>query len=400
MKIAYFTNQYPMVSHTFIRREICALDKLGLSVSRYAIRTKKSEIIDPEDIKELERTQYILDTPIVEIALILVNGLFKNTKLFFTTLFYAIKLGRHSDQGIIKHLFYFIEACILAKWLKQSDIEHVHAHFATNPATIVMLAHRLGGPTYSFTTHGPEEFDKPLLLSLGEKIAQAKFVAAISSFTRSQLYRWSDYAHWNKIKVIHCGIDDSFFDDSLLSTNTSKNLVCVGRLCEQKGQLLIVQAISELIVSGEDIYLTLAGDGPMRVNIEQLIEKYNVAERIKITGWISNKQVREELLSSRALILPSFAEGLPVVIMEAMALQRPVISTYIAGIPELVIAGENGWLIPASNNRKLKEAVLEVLSLDKKSLETMGKKARLAVMEQHNIDTEAKKLYHLFTDTQ
>jgi glycosyltransferase involved in cell wall biosynthesis len=247
--------------------------------------------------------------------------------------------------------------------------------------------------------HGPEEFDKPQALKLAEKIQRAAFVVAISSFGRSQLYRWIDYEYWPKVKIIHCGLEQSFYDVASLDPPQKTRLVCVGRLCEQKGQLLLLEACRNLKEKGLDFELTLAGDGEMRFEVERLISVYKLSPNVRITGWISSNQVREEILASHAMVLPSFAEGLPVVIMEAMALRRPVISTYVAGIPELVINRENGWLVPAGSVIELTNAIEEMLSSSPEQLRAMGDAAYEVVKEQHDIDTEATKLAVLFGES-
>ena len=268
---------------------------------------------------------------------------------FFAALALAVRMGRRADRSILYHLAYLAEACRVVTWLKSFGAAHIHAHFGTNPAEIVMLARVLGGPPYSFTVHGPEEFDKPQFLGMGEKIRRAAFVVAISSYGRSQLFRWVEQLHWSKIKVVHCGLESRFHSVAPLPLPAARRLVCVGRLCEQKGQLLLVEAVAKIVSQGTDLELVLAGDGEMRSEIESLIAKHQLQAVVRITGWISAERVRDEILAARALILTSFAEGLPVVIMEAMALRRPVLTTYVAGIPELVIPGQNGWLFPAGN---------------------------------------------------
>jgi len=396
MNIAYFVNQYPKVSHSFIRREINALERLGHIVERFAIRANYDELVDSQDKDEFKKTRYLLNASVWTIAAVIFQSLFTGPIRFFRTLWFALLLGWNSDRGLLNHLFYFVEACLLKKWLDEVKVLHVHAHFGTNPAAVVMLTRRLGGPPYSFTVHGPEEFDKPEFLSLGEKIRNSAFTVAISSYGRSQLYRWVEHSYWKKVKVVHCGLDAEFHKYSGLEGNYSHNIVCVGRLCEQKGQLLLVEAIATLVADGIGIHLTLAGDGLMRVDVEKMITKYKLESNITITGWISSNQVRDEILNARALVLPSFAEGLPVVIMEAMALKRPVLSTYVAGIPELVEPGNNGWLVPAGDVDLLKETILQVLDTSNSELDRIAANAREKVIARHDIDKEAGKLSELF----
>jgi glycosyltransferase involved in cell wall biosynthesis len=269
-----------------------------------------------------------------------------------------------------------------------------------------MLLAELGGPPFSFTVHGPEEFDKPEALHLKRKIQRSAFTVAISSYGRSQLYRWAAIRDWPKIKVVHCGVDSQFADQPPQTVAESVRLVCVGRLCEQKGQLVLLQAAQLLFKRGVQLELVLAGDGEMRVDIEALIRECGLGESVRITGWISGEQVLRELQAARALVLPSFAEGLPVVIMEAMALGRPVISTFVAGIPELLRAGQNGWLVVAGDVEALADAMQACLESSAERMDAMGLNGRQRVLQLHDVNVEAAKLAEWFqppkdsTDTQ
>ncbi|OUR71053.1 colanic acid biosynthesis glycosyltransferase WcaL [Methylophaga sp. 41_12_T18] len=399
MRIGYFTNQYPKVSHSFIRREILALEVLGHTVQRFALQSDEAELVDPVDQNEFAKTFYVLLESNLSIIMACLLVIFSHPVKFLSTLYLAVKLGFRSDRGTLRHIAYLLESCVLVKWQKQKDIEHIHAHFGTNSTMIVMFSYLLGGVGYSFTVHGPEEFDKPEFISLAEKIKHSRFVVAISSFGRSQLFRLVPADLWDKVKVVHCGLDAEFLArDENIRPNISKQLLCVGRLCEQKGQLLLLESMRSLRDSGIDCTLVLAGDGPMRSEVESRISEYNLADRVEITGWISSEQVKRLLLESRGLVLPSFAEGLPVVIMEALALSRPVITTYVAGIPELVKSGSNGWLIPAGNTQALTTAMNELLSTDEETLALYGRNGYEAVNELHNIEIEVKKIASLFED--
>jgi len=400
MKVAYFVNQYPKVSHSFIRREINALERQGIEIDRYALRTDAAELVDELDHVELRKTQYLLQLSIAVFFSSVLIKLISSPLCFITTFAATIKIGKHSDRGLLRHFIYFVEACQLERMLRKQPVSHIHAHFGTNSATVVMLCHLLGGPKYSFTVHGPEEFDKPEFISLGEKIKHSTFVVAISSFGKSQLFRWVAHDLWHKIKIVHCGLDKAFYDVEIKPATQNKKMVCVGRLCEQKGQQLLVEAAVKLSQEGEDFQLVLAGDGPMRKDIEKLIKEHGLESKITITGWISSARVRDELLDCTALVLPSFAEGLPVVIMEAMALARPVVTTYIAGIPELVINGENGWLIPAGSLDALTAAMRKLLHSKDTDIAKMGQHARERVLQRHNIDIEAAKLAHFIKQSQ
>jgi len=244
--------------------------------------------------------------------------------------------------------------------------------------------------------HGPTEFDKAKFIGLAEKIRRSAFVVAISSFGRSQLYRFVEYQQWSKVQVVHCGLDADFLAAASTPNPASRRLVCVGRLCEQKGQLLLVEAVARLAAQKLTMELVLAGDGEMRGEIESLIARHAVQDHVRITGWIGSSQVRDEILAARALVLPSFAEGLPVVLMEAMALRRPVISTFVAGIPELVRPTENGWLVPAGDVDALAHALRACLDAPPDVLVRMGEAGRERVALDHDVDKEAVKLEALF----
>jgi len=399
MRIAYLINQYPMISHTFIRREILALERQKVEVVRFALRGWNSELADEEDRIERERTQYVLREGLPALLLAVIRMLLSRPARFLKALALAYRMSRRAERPLLVHLVYLAEACRLGLWLRQADVQHLHVHFGTNPAEVAMLAHVLGGPPWSFTVHGPEEFDKRELIGLAEKIRRSQFVVAISSYGRSQLYRCVEHALWPKVHVVHCGLDADYLAVPETRPSGARRLVCVGRLCEQKGQLLLVEAARRLFEQGVDFELVLAGDGEMREEIEALLAQAKLQERVRVTGWISGKQVRDEILAARALVLPSFAEGLPVVIMEAMALRRPIISTYIAGIPELVQSGEHGWLIPAGDVAALADAMQACLDASPEVLEQMGEAGRERVSVRHHAGAEATKLVILFEPT-
>jgi colanic acid/amylovoran biosynthesis glycosyltransferase len=395
LKIAYFVNQYPKVSHSFIRREILALERLGMSVERIALRGWDTETPDAEDRLERERTRYVLARGAGALLLPTLRTLLRSPLRFLSALGLTLRVARGSpDRGLLYHLVYLMEACLILGWVREAGVAHLHAHFGTNSAEVAMLVNALGGPPFSFTVHGPEEFERPL--GLGEKIRRSAFVAAVSSYGRSQLYLRLPYIDWPKANVVHCGLERAFYEVSAVPIPEAPRLVCVGRLCEAKGQVLLVEAAAALAARNVRFELVLVGDGPLREDLERAIARHGLGERVRITGWLSSTQVRKEMLAARALVLPSFAEGLPVVIMEAMALRRPVLSTYIAGIPELVIPGENGWLFPAGSLDALVGALEACLAASAERLQRMGDAARARVIERHSIDTEARKLLDLF----
>ena len=394
MRVAYFTNRYPAVSHTFIRREISAMEGLGVSVIRYALRPG-ADLVDAEDIAEATQTRFVLRAGVSEFFRCCITAALTQPLAFMSVIGRAIRIGWRSESGIWRHLAYVAEAAVLANWWRRECIQHVHVHFGTNPTAVAMLARHICEIPYSFTAHGPDEFEKAPLLSLDKKLEYAAFAVCVSSFGRSQLMRWSPPVLWHKISVVHCGLDDAFLDRSLVAPPTNPRLVCVGRLDERKAQLLLVAAARRLKQQGTLCEIVLIGDGEKRREIEEEIRRAGLQEAIIMRGWASGDRVKAEIDAARALVLPSFSENLPVVLMEAMACGRPVISTYVAGIPELVEPGKTGWLVPAGDEVALAEAMREALTAPVEQLAAMGIAGRRHVLDQHDVHKEAKKLKSL-----
>lgn len=392
MRIAYLTTTYPSVSHTFIRRELTELERQVGEIKRFAIRHTPYDIVDPDDAREDSKTFRILSQKPGRWAQALVRKGLARPGSALAGFAKMLRLGFRSQRGLARHIAYFAEALMLLDEMEAEGIDHVHVHFGTNSTAVAQIMRAMGGPSYSFTVHGPDELDDPIGLSLGSKIDDSAFVVAITNFCAGQLRRWVGYDQWSKIQVVHCTVGDEFFSQAKPVDPDSKALVCVGRLSTQKGQLLLVDAFADAIERGVDAELVLAGDGDMRPEIEALAKRRGIEDRVRITGWISGDQVREEITKARAMVLPSFAEGLPMVIMEAFALGRPVLSTYIAGIPELVVDRENGWLIPSGSKEAIVTGIERVMTTPTKELEDMAERGRAAVREHHYTPTETAKL--------
>jgi colanic acid/amylovoran biosynthesis glycosyltransferase len=396
MRIAYLINQYPTVSHSFIRREILALERAGFEVMRISIRGWDVDLADAEDRTERERTRYVLRDGAAALLIAVVRMLLRRPLHLLRAFAMACRMSRRSERPLSVHFFYVAEACRIEPWLRDGGIEHLHAHFGTNSAEVAMLVHVLGGPRWSFTAHGTETFDNPQLVGLTEKVLHCAFAVAVSSYGRAQMYRSVPPEHWPKIQLVHCGLDPAFLAAPVTPVPSAKRLVCVSRLSPEKGHTVLLEAARRLAAEGMNFELVLAGDGPLRGEIEALLERQGLQGRVRITGWLSGEQVRAEIGAARALVLTSFAEGLPVVLMEAMALSRPVIATLVGGIPELVQAGQHGWLVPAGDVDTLSSAMRSCLQSDTGSLTAMGSAARERVTERHDVKTEAAKLARLF----
>ncbi|KIN69059.1 glycosyltransferase [Sulfitobacter donghicola] len=392
MNIAYILNSYPQPSHSFIRREIRALEAQGHSVTRLAMRAGNAPLVDAQDLEEAAATHYVLRAGALNLLRATLGNLTASPKRFLNAARLAIRCGRRSEVGVIKHLIYLVEAAYAAQVCTAGEITHAHAHFGTNASTVAMLCHALGGPEYSFTVHGPEEYDAPRALSLGEKIARSKFTVAITSYGRSQLSRWAGPTHWGKIKVVHCGIEPSHFPQPLPLPSGALRFVAIGRFVEQKGQLLALDALAKLNETTKGAHLTLIGDGEMRPEIEARIATLGLSDQVTLTGWVDEARILQELQNAHALLMPSFAEGLPMVIMEAMAAGRLVIATYIAGIPELVKTGETGWLVPAGDADALADAMQAMAQTPQEAREAMAQASRERVLSRHDVALEAEKL--------
>lgn len=394
-RVAVFTNCYPKTSHTFIRNEIAALQRQGFDVLRITIRRSDEGLVDPADRREASRTLSLLGPAMAGATFARIA---KAPRRFFRTLWSTIADSQRST-GLFRGLAYFVEACRLVEMMEAAGVGHVHVHFGTNPATIARLASKIGVVTFSVTVHGPDEFDAPRALMLPEKIVDARFVAAISDYGRSQLMRWSDPAHWSRIKVVRCGVAPAFHtasaeDDSWLRSST---LVCVARLSAQKGIPLLLEA-AERLARTETFTLRIVGDGELRTSLDKEIAARGLQDHVRLLGWRDADGVRRELLQARALVLPSFAEGLPVVLMEAMALGRPVVATAIAGIPELVDA-DTGWLVSAGSVSALSDAMRTALHAAPETLQAMATVGRERVRRHHDVDTNVAALATLIRAT-
>ena len=393
-KVAYLLNTYPVPSGTFIKREIAALERLGLPITRFAVREwDGGTLVDAEDRAENEKTHYILKAGLQAILMAALRIKLSRLGKWLKASHVAFKLAGRA-RNPIKPFIYLMEAAYLLEQVDAQGITHIHAHFGTNAAAVAMLCHLLGGPRYSFTVHGPDELHDAPFQGYDLKIEHANFVAAITDFARAELLRIAGHEHAQKIDVVPCGLDlQNFTPDGTVPEDP--HFVCVGRLCPQKAQWLIPEAVAPIVAEHPQLHIELIGDGEDRALIEAEIERLDLQKNITLSGWADNKTVRERISASRALLLPSFAEGLPIVIMEALALQRPAISTYIAGIPEL-LDSQCGWIVPAGSIAKLRNAIEGALIASPKSMTEMGQEGRRRIEARHDIDKSAQRLMSFF----
>jgi colanic acid/amylovoran biosynthesis glycosyltransferase len=394
LKLAYLLNTYPMTSTTFIKREIRALEMLGIPVTRYAVRIWKEDLVDQSDVDERDRTHYLLSGNVLKLFLSTFIQIFfspmRSFKAFLVLLSLWLKGG-----GALRHCAYFMQACYFCAQAKNEGITHVHSHFATNATTVCLLSKLMDGPDYSFTVHGPDEFVNSERLAYPIKVRLSKFVVAISHFCKSQISLCAPGTPLNKILIVRCGLSLEEFTSHRSVAIKANQVVCVGRLCPQKSQILIPFLSHRLQADFPLHRILLVGDGESRSEIEAEIIRFGVGENVQVLGWKSNPEVRRLLAESRVLLLPSYAEGLPVVIMEAFASGTPVISTYIAGIPEL-LSPDCGWIVPAGSSAELESALRQVLSISDARLAEMGEVGRSKVANLHDIQKSARLLIERF----
>jgi len=396
MKIAYLCNCYPHTTHTFIRREISELEAEGIEISRITIRRSTDTLPTPEDNDELGKTFSVLERGIFNLLTnMLVVSLIRPVAMIRTA-WRSIRFGLRSQSGLLRHIAYLGEACVVLQHVRKRGVTHIHAHFGTNATMVALLVRSLGGPAYSFTIHGCGEWDCPEFLHIPQKVEDASFVVAISDFAKSQIYRWAVPGQWKKIYVVRCGVDKSFISHPITAVPDVDRLIMIGRLGRTKGHAFLFEALQRLLEEGVKFQIKLVGDGPLREFVGEQILERGLAQCVEIAGWMDNNRIRDEILSSRALILTSFAEGLPVVVMEALALARPVISTRVGGICELVVDRESGWLVNSGCIDELVDALRAVLRAPVAELSKMGMAGRQAVLQKHDASVEARKLADLF----
>lgn len=399
MRIAYLTSQYGRASDTFIRNEVAELRRRGHEVMTFSVRRPPPEVgsgASEQVRKEQAGTEYLLEAGVLGLFWAFLEMCVRWPGRICRAGVMAFRCGELSGiRGRVLQAMYLVEGAYLAKRLEVRGIEHLHNHIAENSATVAMLAGAIAGVPWSMTVHGPGIFYHPRKWGLGEKVKSSAFTACISEFCRSQCMVFAPFEAWGKLQVVRCGVEEIFLSDALTPPPEARRLVSVGRLCEEKGQMLLVEAAAKLRRMGVVFELILVGDGPLRGAMEKLIAREGLNGVVKITGWASSAAVKQEMLAARALVSASFAEGLPVVMMESLALGRPVVATRIAGVPELVVEGQTGWLVAAGDVEGLVVAMKEALETPAGELAAMGARGRERVMGRHRIGTEVGKLEQL-----
>jgi glycosyltransferase involved in cell wall biosynthesis len=391
--VAYLTGEYPKVSHTFIQREIAALRAQGVKVVTCTIRRARPKDVLADQKDEEAATFAVLGAAKNPVTLIRAHwGVLRHRPgAWFAALRLALTTGSPGVRAFLWQLFYFLESAVLAEHLRAQGVTHLHNHFSDSSCSVAMLASEMSGIAFSFTMHGPDIFYQPFRWRIDAKIARARFVACISHFCRSQAMLFSDQRHWGKLHVVHCGIDPAKYDAP--STANGGHLLFVGRLAAVKGVPVLFGALAKSRAQGADLRLTLIGDGAERQALEAAAQ--GLGDRVTFAGYRTQAEVAAALQGADALVLPSFAEGLPVVLMEALAARVPVVTTRIAGVPELVEDGVNGMLVAPGDVDGLAEALVAVMA-DPARRRAMGEAGRAKVMAEFDGAAEAAWLARLF----
>ncbi|MEM1065302.1 MAG: glycosyltransferase [Pseudomonadota bacterium] len=397
-RVAYLTSEYPTVTHTFILREIAALRTLGFDVEACSIRRPgPTQLRGPAERAEAARTFYVIEAAMRLWPLIAAQAAFFRTpKRYLGALRTAWQMRAGGAKALLYQMFYFAEATVLARHLRAAGIDHLHNHFAMSSANVAVLAARIAGIPFSFTLHGPADLAEPERWRLGLKAAEATFVACISQYARSQLERYADEADWPKFRIVHCGVTPEDFDAPLPENGAAAAFVFVGRLAPVKGVDVLLEAFARARQTVPRIQLTIIGDGPERVRLEAQAEP--MGDAVRFTGYLSQAEVAELLAEADGLVLASHAEGVPVVLMEAMAAGRAVIATDITGVPELVEDGVSGFLVPASDPVAFASRMAEVAQ-DPVLRQRLGAEGKARVRAAFDIRIEAARLGSLFAGT-
>jgi glycosyltransferase involved in cell wall biosynthesis len=402
MRIAYLVSQYPAASHTFIRREVAGLRARGFDVETFSIRppTGVSKLADV-DQREAQTTWYVLPASAARLARSHARALLKRPGSYMSTLRRALGHRVPGVRALLWAAFHFAESIDLAGEIERRGVDHLHNHFANSGANVGLLAAHFLRLNWSLTLHGTSEFDYPAGQLLAEKIEAARFVACVTHFGRAQAMRIVDPKHWHKFVIVRAGIERPPLpprDGPAPGANGSAQrplVLCVARLSPEKGHAGLLQAFARLVAGGVDAQLELLGDGPDRQRVEEQIRVLGLGERVNLRGQVSEDQVLEALTRATVLVLASFMEGLPVTLMEALALGVPVVAPCVAGIPELVEHGVSGLTFPPGDWDRLAQVLRELLA-DPALQQRLAREGRRRVESEYFVERSLEPLVGAF----
>ena len=407
-RVAYLVSAFPAVSHTFIARELDALRARGVDVVTMSIRkTPADQLLSDADRRAAEETFSVFPLQKARFVAAHLRAVAMRPRWYLATLRLALQMSAGGMRANLWQVFYFAESILVWSQCRRRDVRHIHAHFANVASAVALLAAEFGrrdGFRWSFTMHGYTEFDEVRRYALAEKAGRAAFVACISDFCRSQLLKLVEADCWDKLVVVRCGLDPNEVRSlprraqasPAPSSDAALRLLFVGRLVSEKGVLVLLRALGQLRRRGVEVEAVLVGDGPYRGALEQAAKQLGVEGQLTFTGALTGARLAPLYRQADVFCLPSFAEGLPVVLMEAMANELPVITSRLAGIAELVDDGVNGLLLPPGRDDVIAEA-LERLAADPELRAQWGRAGRERVLHDYDLGRSAALLESLFT---
>ena len=390
--IAYLVSRYPAVSHTFILREVAALRENGFTIHTASINSpdRDAAAMTEAERAEAARTFVVKRTSPVGILAALFRTVVSRPAGILRGFLYAFALAGADLRCAALFLCYFGEAVVLGDWMRRRGVSHLHVHFATPAATVALIARRIFGVRFSLSVHGPDEFYDVDRHRLAEKFAAAEFICCIGSYCRSQVMKIAGPQSASKIEVAPLGVDtDVFRPAARPAAGEPIRLLCVGRLVAAKGQAILIEAVRELAGRKLPVELHLVGDGPDRGMLEAAAR--GAGARIVFHGAVNQDEIRKLYARATLFVLPSFAEGIPVVLMEAMAMTIPCVSTIVNGIPELIESGRSGVLVPPSDPVALAD-VIERLARNPEQAQALGDAGRQRVLERYHLGVNTQKL--------
>ena len=395
--LAYLVSQYPAYSHTFILREIQQLRQIGIAIRTASV---KPPAPSPQGFTEAESNEaaatfYVKTRGPLRILRDHAMCLARGPRAYLSGLLLAFRLAGLDLKAVVYHLFYFGEAVTVGEWMRRNALHHLHVHFANTASTAALLLKRTHGFPYSMTVHGPDEFYDSDYYRLREKIEAASFICCISRFCRSQLMRISSPEHWGKMEVCPLGVDPELFRPRRVASGSEFHILCVGRLTPAKGQAILLAAMAILVERGRRVHADFVGGGPDQGLLETETARLSITQEVTFHGAVNQDRVLELLARADVFVLPSFAEGVPVSLMEAMALEVPCVSTTIAGIPELIESGKEGILV-APSDPDLLAAAIEKLIDDPELRLRLARAGRRKVIESYNLRVNVERLAAIF----
>lgn len=395
-KVAYFCSLYPAISHTFINREIQQLEQHGFDIHPFTMNP--GQVLaggTAFEQEQLQRTYCIHGQSLMVKLGAQLSQFLRNPFGYISGLFFAIGMQKGRLKETLWALFHFMEGAILAREMRKRGLKHVHVHFANSEAAIAMYMAKAFGFTYSFTLHGPDCFYNVGLGHLEAKIKRAKFILCISHFARGQAIRLGGAETLKKTYILRCGVDPERYAPVGEAPRDPMHIVCTGRLTATKGQMLLIMACERLKQAGKNFRCTLIGGGDQEQLLRNLVVQKGLENEVTLTGALPQDGVLATLQTAHLFCLPSFAEGVPVVLMEAMSMEIPCIGTRVGGIAELIDSPHNSWLIHSGDPEGLFLLLQDLIDHPEKR-QGMGKAARETILDRFNIRKNGAKLAQIF----